>query len=247
MRYVFNPLTGDFNLINNGGAAAAWGSVTGTLSDQTDLQNALDSKVNKAGDTVTGGLAVNGGVSAGPTSGFGNAYSVVRDGVQVGRIDNNQVSGGGMRVQAMSGVLQLRGSANSGFLVGATGITSELPIDAGNNSVSSSFVPTSDNHLANKLYVDNAVGGLGTIESSTMPLVYEIATKNISMTTGEVGQVLGTIDDPVVGPAVAWTDAPGVAEAVADINNGGSSSTSEIEQKINEILSALRNAGLMET
>lgn len=94
--------------------------------------------------------------------------------------------------------------------------------------------------------IDNAVDDLGTLESSTMPLVYEIATKNISMTLGEVGQVLGTIEDPAVGPAVAWTDAPGAAEAVADIDNGGTSSATEIEQKINEILAALRNAGLME-
>lgn len=94
--------------------------------------------------------------------------------------------------------------------------------------------------------IDNALDGKGYIESSTMPLVYEYASKNISMTLGNVGQVLGTIEDPVVGPAVAWTDAPGVAEAVANIDNGGGSSTTEIEQKINEILAALRNAGLME-
>jgi hypothetical protein len=200
MRYVFNPLTGDFNLVNNGGAAAAWGSITGTLSDQTDLQNALDGKVNKAGDTMTGELVASAGLRAGPASGFGNALWVVRDGVNVGRIDNNQLSGGGMRIQAVTGVLQLRGTANSGLLVGATGVTSELPIDAGANSVSSSFVPTADNHLANKLYVDTRVS------SAVTP-----------------------------------------AAAVEDIENGGSSSMEEVEQKINELLAALRSAGLMET
>jgi len=38
------------------GGAPAWGDITGTLSDQTDLQTALDEKVALAGDTMTGGL-----------------------------------------------------------------------------------------------------------------------------------------------------------------------------------------------
>lgn len=36
-----------------------WGGITGALSDQTDLQNALDEKVNKSGDTMTGQLRIN--------------------------------------------------------------------------------------------------------------------------------------------------------------------------------------------
>lgn len=35
---------------------AVWGNITGTLSNQTDLQDALDDKVYKAGDTMTGPL-----------------------------------------------------------------------------------------------------------------------------------------------------------------------------------------------
>jgi hypothetical protein len=38
--------------------SVAWGSITGTLSDQTDLQTALDSKVNKTGDTMSGTLQI---------------------------------------------------------------------------------------------------------------------------------------------------------------------------------------------
>ena len=36
--------------------AVVWGSITGTLANQTDLQSALDAKVAKAGDTMTGTL-----------------------------------------------------------------------------------------------------------------------------------------------------------------------------------------------
>lgn len=37
-----------------GGGGGSWGSITGTLSSQTDLQNALDAKLAEDGGTVTG-------------------------------------------------------------------------------------------------------------------------------------------------------------------------------------------------
>ena len=40
-------LGSDGKLYAIGGGSSTWGSITGTLSDQTDLQNALDSKVDK--------------------------------------------------------------------------------------------------------------------------------------------------------------------------------------------------------
>lgn len=48
--------SGNIDIQSGGGV---WGSITGTLSDQTDLQNALDEKVNKSGDTMTGQLRIN--------------------------------------------------------------------------------------------------------------------------------------------------------------------------------------------
>jgi len=39
-------------------SGAAWGAITGTLADQADLQNALDAKVDLAGDDMTGGLSI---------------------------------------------------------------------------------------------------------------------------------------------------------------------------------------------
>lgn len=45
------------------GAGAVWGAITGTLSSQTDLQAALDAKVNDTGDTMTGPLTVNASTS----------------------------------------------------------------------------------------------------------------------------------------------------------------------------------------
>lgn len=43
-------------IIVSGSAAAAWGSITGTLSSQTDLQTALDGKVNDTGNETIAGV-----------------------------------------------------------------------------------------------------------------------------------------------------------------------------------------------
>lgn len=60
-----NLLNGDFYdkandswsfISGGGGGPVSWGSISGTLSSQTDLQNALDDKVEKSGDTMTGPL-----------------------------------------------------------------------------------------------------------------------------------------------------------------------------------------------
>lgn len=42
------------------GGGVEWGAITGTLSDQTDLQAALDAKVDVGGDTMTGALVLSG-------------------------------------------------------------------------------------------------------------------------------------------------------------------------------------------
>lgn len=42
----------------SGGGAGTWGSITGTLSAQTDLQAALDAKLNLTGGTLTGDLTI---------------------------------------------------------------------------------------------------------------------------------------------------------------------------------------------
>lgn len=50
---------------SSGGGGGTWGSITGTLSDQTDLNTSLGGKVSDTGDTLTGALLLpNGSVSA---------------------------------------------------------------------------------------------------------------------------------------------------------------------------------------
>ena len=45
-----------------------WGSITGTLSSQTDLQSALDAKLAKAGGTMTGSLILAAGTASASTA-----------------------------------------------------------------------------------------------------------------------------------------------------------------------------------
>lgn len=54
MAYKFNPFAGNLDIAGSSSSGAAWGTITGTLSSQTDLQTALDGKVNDIGDTITG-------------------------------------------------------------------------------------------------------------------------------------------------------------------------------------------------
>jgi hypothetical protein len=45
-------------LASSAGAGVAWGAITGTLSSQTDLQTALNAKLNLSGGTLTGDLTI---------------------------------------------------------------------------------------------------------------------------------------------------------------------------------------------
>lgn len=73
---AFNILT-QACIGGGGGGGATWGSITGTLSSQTDLQNALNLKANIASPTFTGlvtipsvsGLVVTTAISSATTGG----------------------------------------------------------------------------------------------------------------------------------------------------------------------------------
>ena len=48
MSFKYNPFTGSLDIAGSGGSgSSSWGSITGTLSSQTDLQGALDAKVDE--------------------------------------------------------------------------------------------------------------------------------------------------------------------------------------------------------
>lgn len=66
-------LGGITNLIDSIPGAATWGSITGTLSSQADLQGALDLKAPIAGPTFTGVVTLANGAEGAPSLNFGDA------------------------------------------------------------------------------------------------------------------------------------------------------------------------------
>lgn len=86
---------------------------TATLDGSTAGTVAITGNVTSTG---TGSFTT---VTAGTTTDvLGTALTVIRNNVAVGRIDNNA---SGLRVQAQTGTLQLRGTGNTGIAVGSTG------------------------------------------------------------------------------------------------------------------------------
>lgn len=58
-----SPIEIDIKVGGGGGGSSEWGQITGTLSDQTDLQDALNAKMNASGGTFTGDVDLASGVS----------------------------------------------------------------------------------------------------------------------------------------------------------------------------------------
>jgi len=53
---TYGRQNGAWVVAGGGGGSASWGGITGTLSDQTDLQSALDGKADLSGDTFSGDI-----------------------------------------------------------------------------------------------------------------------------------------------------------------------------------------------
>lgn len=72
-----SQIEGDHGPIGGSSGGAAWGDLTGTLSDQTDLQTALDGKVNDTGnETIAGAKTFSDTLTASGNVAVGNALGV---------------------------------------------------------------------------------------------------------------------------------------------------------------------------
>jgi hypothetical protein len=158
------------------------GAASTTIAE--GISTLITNKVEKSGDTMTGTLTQS-------TIGSETTNQFVRDSVQVGRIDTNAAGGGGFRVQAQTGELQMRGSNNTGLRISSTLASFEMPVNFASNAASSTFVPTGDQHLTNKLYVDQkyATGQTYTVTNATTDRAYDAD----STTIDEISDVLGTL------------------------------------------------------
>ncbi len=118
-----------------GGGAAAWGSITGTLSAQTDLQTALDAKLNLTGGTMTGQLilqnaSATGAVNVSPTwnnagTNFAGIYGRVTNtasGASSKLIDIGTVAGGSLFSVAVNGNARITSTDSVGECLTLTSI-----------------------------------------------------------------------------------------------------------------------------
>jgi len=143
----------------------SWGDIQGTLSNQTDLQSALDAKsdtshnhdsvyVLKSGDTIDGDLLINNTsndsmvtVKAGPSH---ESYFNVID-----HVDNKLMSMGWMLNEDSDySTSIIRYDTATGDIVGKLEIHG-----AGNVSIINTATPTQPNHLTPKNYVDTKETG----------------------------------------------------------------------------------------
>lgn len=160
--YIINE---NQNSSNTSSSEAVWGNITGTLSDQTDLQNALDNKVSVTGDVMTGELDMqNTNIRAGSTGNtFQQGFIMYRNNLAVGRIDNN-ANNFRIRAETSSNEVQIQSHQARGITIQTDGTTFlSHGLDVNDENIINVANPTLDHHASNKEYVDSmAVSHLST-------------------------------------------------------------------------------------
>ena len=162
-----SPVTINLTVGSGGSGGGTWGSITGNIQDQTDLQDVLNAKVSKSGDTMTGALS------------FGDFSISSADGMA--KIEGTQY---GLRVDTTSGLGAALFTANGmGNVVTSLDVKSTYsstgtdPVNG--TAVASAISPitevipnqaSSSNQLADKNFVNSSIATntanfIGTFET----------------------------------------------------------------------------------
>ena len=178
---------------------AAWGEITGTLSNQTDLQSALDAKLNLTGGTLTGNLTISKaspllkvyGVGTGATISIdadSNSVEnslVFRNGgttrVSLGLATSssdfifNSTSTGGRNAgfQFINGATTLLTLANTGAVTLNGTLTNQSTTDS-TSSTTGSINTAGGLGVAKALYVGTDANVAGTIEASDVRAISQV-------------------------------------------------------------------------
>ena len=159
------------------GGGGTWGSITGTLSDQTDLQDALDAKQNTISDLST----IRSGASLGATAlqPNDNISELTNDARYITSADLPTVNNGTLTIQK-------NGTTIGTFTANQNGNTTiDLDAGGGGGAVDQTYSPTSANAQSGV-----AINGAGFITSSALS-GYVTSTE---MTNGSISPVF---DDTV--------------------------------------------------
>jgi hypothetical protein len=172
MPFVFNPFTGSLDWTAEAGSSVAWGDITGTLSDQTDLQTALDAKQNSLTFPLASTL---GG------TGINNAGTLTN-------ASNTTITGGG--TVALGGfTLTVPATGTAALLATANVFTAGQKINV--NSTTALFVEQ-DGVKDNVFIVDttNSRVGVGGVPIDTLQILGSSSTGTVRLYDyGSVGFV----------------------------------------------------------
>jgi hypothetical protein len=167
------------NQISNISVDLVWGAITGNLSDQTDLQNALNVKVSKSGDTMAGKLTVRNEVEINNSSIVGDNNGIIQ------KVDN--VSNKGAFRWLFNNV-----SSFPVIMSAFRNASNELDYVEFSGRVKGT-APTENNDLTNKNYVDLLVATLVTIASTQTITGAKTFTSAVS--TMNTGFIAGSNND----------------------------------------------------
>jgi len=177
---------------------ARWGEIIGTLSSQTDLQNALNLKAPINSPTFTGTVSgiTKGMVGLGAVDNTSDLDKPISTATQTALNNKQPLDGDLTSIAALSGTFGLlKKTANNSYTIDTntylTGITS--------SDVTTALGYTPEN-VANK-GVNNgyaSLGGDGKVPSSQLPSyvddVIEVSSYGTLPTTGETGKIYITLD-----------------------------------------------------
>jgi len=218
-------------------ASAAWGSITGTLSSQTDLQNALDLKAPLANPTFTGTVTVPtpftiGAVSMTATGTELNFVDGVTSGIQ-GQLDGKQTSDADLTT-----IAGLTATTDNFIVAAASAWASRTPAQA---KTSLALVKADvglgsvDNLQQQPIDADlTALAGLSGVEGD---IIYRDATQWQRLPKGTASQVL-TINAGATAPE--W-QTPGAGSGPVSVLTLASDATE------NETTSMVEITGLNKT
>jgi hypothetical protein len=168
--------TGDLFLSDDGlykEVPTTWGKITGTLSNQTDLQDALNAKLNLSGGTLTGNLTMNvnsanANISIKPSDDTGATQVILKN--------SSDVVKGSFKNDNVSGNLRVIKYNDSGSETGYLEIK-----DNGNIAVSTSANPTEENDLCTKKYIDDILNP--SVESQSGTDYFKLTADQDTFTT----------------------------------------------------------------
>ncbi len=164
--------------------SATWGGITGTLSDQTDLQTELDAKANLAGDTFTGDqtITLTGDVSGSGTGSFAATVERIQGvDVESGTPSDAHVLTYNASAAAWEGQAAAAGSGTVTSVSAGVGLTASTnPITSAGSIQLADTAVSAGTYLLPQITID----GQGRITSSV--------SAQASAARAQIGSVIGT-------------------------------------------------------